>query len=125
MTLQDVASHYNVNICLKNIPQNMSCFNNFFKNKNVHGVFKTLVIMFNEYLLSILSSLDSFQIIPHFFIIYYKYCHDYFQWLMTLIQILTLKHAKLNTSYNYFGSYYYDYTLLSTSSLKWKSWSIA
>ncbi len=60
LTLQDVASYYNVNICLKNLPQNMSCFNNFFKNKNVYGAFKTLVIMFNEYFLSILSSLDSF-----------------------------------------------------------------
>ncbi len=121
MILQDVASHYNVNICLKNFPQNMSYFNNFFKNKNVYGVCKTPVIIFNEYILSIISSLDSFQTISNFFIIYYKYCHDYFQRLMTLIQILTLKHAKLNTSYNYFGSYYYDYTLLSTSSLKWKS----
>jgi hypothetical protein len=95
---------------LKNLPQNMSCFENLLNNMNAYSVFLTLVTMFNEwfwmfYLYYIHSKLY------HMFSQFIKnIAMSGFEWLATLVQLLTLKHEKLSISYNCYGSCWCEHT---------------
>ncbi len=55
-------------------------------------------------LLNILSSLNSFKIIPYVFIIHYKHFHINKLKIIALVQILTQKHGKINTNFMSSGS---------------------
>jgi len=70
-------------------------------------------------LLNILSSLHSFQIIPHVFIIYYKHCHGNTLNVVTLVQFLMLKYKNqtLVTFVVVCVMCYHDYTLWNFTSL--------
>ncbi len=87
MTHENVLIYCYVNICFKNLPQNMSCLKNLSKIK--------FCTMSNDFL-NILLSLNSFQIISHVSIIYKKRFHECFWMIYSINVIFYIKIWNLN-----------------------------